>query len=166
MLWNKVRNVITFLYLFTSHWVSIWIFWWNHNTRKDTYVIKLGCYYGRVHLMTRISEAGEKYYISHFCFDFPHDVCKNVRNVITFSNSFKSLLARVWPFYWTTELIAQVKLFSWLGIYRLSRRMHCISRFAPGSGHMWDATFCNGRSGGFSPGTPVFAHLWVTIGSK
>ena len=37
-------------------------------------------------------------------------------------------------------------------IYNASQRCG----FEPRSGHMWDAKFCTGRSGGFSPGTPVF----------
>ena len=56
-----------------------------------------------------MSEASENYYISQFYFDFPHDVCKTVRNVITFANSFIHFCQAFGHF---NELTAQVKLFS------------------------------------------------------
>ena len=67
-------------------------------TQEKTHML-LNCVYGTVvYILFHVYQKLVKSITFLFCFHFPHDVCKNVRNVITFSNSFKLLLASVWPF--------------------------------------------------------------------
>ena len=88
--------------------------------------------------------------------------------------SFSSMLTNVWwlsvhilYFYREAEclMIFYWHNFSFLFFRRMPLQDKVRCGFESRSGHMWDAKFCTGRSGGFSPGTPVFPHLWSTIGS-